>query len=104
VTEDWRIKICDFGLSRPDTNSNKDTLAKLRGTMAYCSPEVYNGALFNEKSDIYAIGVVLWELVNRCVKGVYQRPYSEYPFIVYEYQIVLQAAKAGLRPTIPHVS
>ncbi len=69
--------------------------------MAYCSPEVYNGALFNEKSDIYAIGVVLWELVNRCVKGVYQRPYSEYPFIVYEYQIVLQAAKAGLRPTIP---
>jgi hypothetical protein len=101
VTEDWRIKICDFGLSRPDTNSNKDTLAKLRGTMAYCSPEVYNGALFNEKSDIYAIGVVLWELVNRCVKGVYQRPYSEYPFIVYEYQIVLQAAKAGLRPTIP---
>jgi hypothetical protein len=101
VTEDWCIKVCDFGLSRPDTNSNNETLVKLRGTMIYCSPEVYQGSKFNEKSDIYAIGIVLWELVNRCIKGVYERPYSEFPHITYEYQIILQAAKQGLRPTIP---
>jgi hypothetical protein len=52
-------------------------------------------------TDIYAIGIVLWELVNRCIKGKYERPYSEFPHITYEYQIILQAAKQGLRPTIP---
>jgi len=54
-----------------------------------------------KKSDVFAIGVVFWEVVNRVVKGFYSRPYSEYSQIIYEYQIVLQAANKGTRPTIP---
>jgi hypothetical protein len=60
-----------------------------------------SNVFFSFFADIYAIGIVLWELVNRCIKGKYERPYSEFPHIAYEYQIILQAAKQGLRPTIP---
>jgi len=40
VTSDWHIKLCDFGLSRFDVAENIQTMCKMRGTMAFCAPEV----------------------------------------------------------------
>lgn len=39
VDENDVVKICDFGLSREEVDSNKSTLAKMRGTFAYTAPE-----------------------------------------------------------------
>jgi ankyrin repeat protein len=39
IAKDYHVRVCDFGLSRHSTNSNMETLGKLRGTMAYCFPE-----------------------------------------------------------------
>jgi hypothetical protein len=47
------------------------------------------------------LGVVLWELVQRCITGIYARPYQEYPNLHFDFQIIIQTAKKGLRPTIP---
>ncbi len=54
----------------------------------YSAPEVYYGKAFNASSDIYSIAIILWELVSRCIKGVYERPFSEYTFISFDFQIV----------------
>ena len=43
VDESWNVKVCDFGLSRFTDSENMSTLGKLRGTFAYCAPEVYFG-------------------------------------------------------------
>ena len=45
--------------------------------------------------------MVLWELLNRCVTGHYQRPYGEYPDIVAGPMLLIKTAKQNLRPTIP---
>jgi hypothetical protein len=37
----------------------------------------------------------------RCITGTYNVPYAEYPQIQYDFQIIIQTAKNGLRPTIP---
>jgi hypothetical protein len=47
------------------------------------------------------LGIILWEMVCRCIKGVYERPFSEYTFISFDFQIILQSARNNLRPTIP---
>jgi len=103
INEQWHIKVGDFGLSRFNTDTAKETLAKMRGTFAYCAPEVYFGEKFSTKSDIFSIGVVLWELAVRCIKREYQRPYGEYPNLHFDFQIIIQTAKKGLRPTIPDI-
>jgi len=100
VNQDWRIKLCDFGLSRFATPENLQTMTQLRGTFAYCDPAIYNGEIFTTGSDIYSFGIILWELIHRVLKGKYAQPYSEYN-ITFDFEIVMKAAKEDLRPTIP---
>jgi serine/threonine protein kinase/ankyrin repeat protein len=101
LADNWIIKVCDFGLSRFSTSSNVETLAKLRGTMAYSPPEAYFGEHFNDRSDIYSVAVILWEMANRCIKGEYNRPFYEFPNMTLDFQIIIQVARKGKRPTLP---
>lgn len=101
VDANWNVKIADFGLARLYTmGSQEGTLSKLRGTYSYCAPEIYYGSAFTPKSDIFSIGVILWEMVTRIVKGKYVRPYSEFPELQFDFQVIVQTAR-GKRCTIP---
>jgi len=102
VDKNWIVKVCDFGSARALQTSNMSTLHKLRGTLVYVSPEVCSGQQYTEKADIYSLAIVLWEMLNRCMKGKYEKPYSEHNF-ENSIQIVMQTPK-GLRPTIPQPS
>jgi hypothetical protein len=46
------------------------------------------------------MGIVIWELIIRSLRGKYEQPYSEYKNLTYDFQIMVQAA-GGLRPTLP---
>eukprot|EP00029_Vermamoeba_vermiformis_P005307 TRINITY_DN1806_c0_g1_i1.p1 TRINITY_DN1806_c0_g1~~TRINITY_DN1806_c0_g1_i1.p1 ORF type:complete len:987 (-),score=159.87 TRINITY_DN1806_c0_g1_i1:65-3025(-) len=102
IDKDYKIKVCDFGLSRIIADDqNLTTLGKLRGTYAYTAPELYHGATFTTKSDVYSIGIVLWEMVNRLLTGKHDRPFAEYKEIQHDFQVIVKAATKKLRPTIP---
>jgi len=101
VTDDWTLKICDYGLSRFNTKTNVNTLTRTRGTFVYMCPEVFEGKLFSTKSDIFAVGVILWELVFRVMEGCYARPYGEYHNLQYDFQVIVKVSKEHVRPTIP---
>lgn len=74
VMPDGRLKILDFGLARPaavlgpgsPTDSTSD-IPSVSGTLFYMSPEQLQGEPVNERSDIYSIGVVLYEMATGCV-------------------------------------
>ena len=100
VTRDYCVKVGDFGLSRFNTASNGTTLGTLCGTMSHCAPEVFTGVKFSTKSDVYSLGMVLWELAERVASGKYSAPFKEYPFITLDIQIIIQASQKHLRPTI----
>lgn len=102
ITRQWNLKVCDFGLSRFFTNSNMTTFFQMRGTMCYCAPEIYDGKRYTVKSDIYSLGIIMWEMLYRIITGEYQRPFSEFAFITQAIQIIIQASTQELRPTIPN--
>jgi len=98
VTNDYRCKVCDFGLSRYNTSSNQDTLQKCRGTLAYVAKEVYLQEGFFPQSDVYSLAILIWEIIQRTVTGSYLRPFHE---IKIEFGILTQAHQRGKRPIIP---
>jgi eukaryotic-like serine/threonine-protein kinase len=69
VTPDGRVKVLDFGiaLSIPGATNNETTRAGTReggtpGTLAYMAPEILNGESASELSDIWSLGVLLYEM------------------------------------------
>jgi serine/threonine protein kinase len=55
-------KLADFGIAR-DLNEVTGTLTYKRyGTPAYMAPELWNGGLHSVKSDLYALGILAWEM------------------------------------------
>ena len=63
VGDDGRIKVADFGLSRATTSHTSGGQA-LVGTVAYLSPELVSGADADARSDVYAAGIMLYELLT----------------------------------------
>ena len=60
-----RVRIMDFGLARGATESKITKSGTIAGTLSYMSPEQVIGGAVDQRTDIYALGTVLYE----CVAG-----------------------------------
>ena len=58
-------KLADFGISSEATSNTFRTTNFARGTPAYRAPEIIESNVYNKKSDIWALGVIFFELVFR---------------------------------------
>lgn len=63
VSREGDIKVADFGLARA-TTSHTGTGAALMGTVAYVSPELVSGAQADQRSDVYAVGIMMFEMLT----------------------------------------
>jgi len=67
LTEDGRAKISDFGIARVPQAMGGYTMTKTGfqpGTLPYMSPEQVRGQRVDERSDVYGMGVVLYEMLT----------------------------------------
>src|SRR3954468_11376115 len=69
VTQDGRVKICDFGLAKllepiTDTDSTDSHLHSAAGTLTYMAPEQLLGEKLDARTDVYALGEVLYEMAT----------------------------------------
>ncbi len=63
VTNQGLLKVADFGVARVDT-SNLTTAGMVIGTPSYMSPEQCRGLEVDPRSDLFSVGVVLYELLT----------------------------------------
>ena len=62
--DEWKLKLTDFGLSKIKQETARFTNT-LQGTPAWMAPELFDNNAYSNASDVYAYGIVLWEMVSR---------------------------------------
>jgi len=97
LADDGRIKIGDFGLARA-TTANTASGQALLGTIAYLSPELLTRGVADARSDIYAAGIMMFEMLTG------EQPYKgEQPMqVAYQHahdQVPLPSSKNPKVPT-----
>ncbi len=63
ISRRGEVKIADFGLAKAATQLEKTDPGIVKGKFSYLSPEAASGLPVDARSDIFSLGVVLWELL-----------------------------------------
>jgi beta-lactam-binding protein with PASTA domain/predicted Ser/Thr protein kinase len=66
IGDDGRVRVADFGLARAAnaSGSNNATRGVIIGTVAYLAPEQVSPGISDERSDVYAAGILMYELLT----------------------------------------
>ncbi len=64
IASDGQVKLLDFGIARIHSAPRLTQVGMAIGTMEYMAPEQLRGATVDERSDIWALGVMLYELLT----------------------------------------
>ena len=63
ISKEGKVKVTDFGIARATTSSNTISTSVM-GSVHYTSPEQARGGVVDEKSDIYSLGITMYEMVT----------------------------------------
>ena len=64
ISYDGAVKLFDFGIAKAKSASEATRAGVIKGKPSYLSPEQINGEELDGRSDIFALGIVLWELLT----------------------------------------
>lgn len=64
VSFDGDVKVIDFGIAKAADRLSKTQAGVLKGKFGYMSPEQVSGSEIDHRSDLFAVGVLLWEMLT----------------------------------------
>lgn len=64
ISKDGRLKVTDFGVAKDETARDLTSVGTLIGTPCYMSPEQAMGKKLTSQTDVFSIGIVLYEMVT----------------------------------------
>ncbi len=88
------VKLIDFGVAKAEMRSEKTNVAMLKGKVRYMPPEQATTGIVDRRSDIYSLGIVLWEMLtmSRLFAGKT------------EFEVLLKVRKPKIDPPSKYVS
>src|SRR5919198_1270000 len=95
--DEGRVKVTDFGIARSGA-SQMTEVGSIIGTAQYLSPEQARGAPVDQTSDLYSVGVVLYEMLTGQVPFTGDTPLE----IAMKHLSEVPKPPSELRPEVPH--
>ena len=76
------VKVVDFGIARADQRDTKTKAGTIKGKFAYMSPEQCVATNIDRRTDVFALGVIIWELLTG--RRLFKRnsPYETYQAVI----------------------
>jgi serine/threonine protein kinase len=65
VTYDGHVKVVDFGIAKATLNVVSTAAGSVKGKLAYMAPEHAMSGIVDRRADVFAMGIVLWEMIAR---------------------------------------
>src|SRR5258708_1838969 len=97
VDSDGRVKVTDFGIARAGTSQMTEA-GSIVGTAQYLSPEQARGTGVDQRSDLYSLGIVLYELVTGKLPFNGDTPVE----IAMKHLSQTPELPSSIRPELPH--
>src|SRR5579875_500673 len=97
VGKDGRLKVTDFGIARSGASQMTEA-GSIVGTAQYLSPEQARGAPVDPRSDLYSLGIVLYEMLTGKVPFTGDTPVE----IAMKHLSQVPEPPSELRPEVPH--
>ena len=97
ATVDGVVKVLDFGIAKVQDASVRTTTGSVKGTYAYMAPEQLRGEQVDRRADVFAAGIVLWELFAR--RHLFKRDTDFLTFQAITTDPIPEVAE--LRPDVP---
>jgi serine/threonine-protein kinase len=97
VTPQGDVKVTDFGIARADTSEPLTKTGAVLGTATYFSPEQAQGFALDGRSDVYALGVVLYEMLTGAAPFSASSPVS----VAYKHVREVPAPPSSVVPDLP---
>lgn len=99
ITQAGRVKVTDFGIAQAATSTAKHTdVGFIMGSAPYLSPEQARGQMPDSRSDLYSLGIVLYEMLTGRVPFVGQDPVEVAMKQIQEVPIPPSTRRASITP------
>jgi eukaryotic-like serine/threonine-protein kinase len=65
ISFEGEVKIVDFGIAKAESQMEQTRAGTIKGKFGYMSPEQAEGHLVDSRTDIFSLGIILWELLAK---------------------------------------
>jgi serine/threonine-protein kinase len=64
VSYEGTVKVADFGVAKAASRDTETRSGTVKGKIAYMSPEQCKGGEIDRRSDLFSLGIVMWEMLT----------------------------------------
>lgn len=103
LSRNGAVKVVDFGIAKAGGQEHQTQVGLLRGKISYMPPEQIQGKEIDRRADIYALGVVLYELITGCKPFDARTEVTITQAILYEQVIPVAARRSDIADAIGRI-
>lgn len=97
VTYDGAIKVIDFGIAKTELANESTQAGTIKGKLSYLAPEYIEGTELDQRYDMFAVGITLWEML--CGKKLFSG--TNDLNVINQIRECNIAAPSTINPTVP---